>query len=172
MKKLYKFELSCGRMGSLEGVFVATEEEVEEALGKNVYFGEVLGKHSEIFFDLDESMLSVITDDQDFIDKCERFGIDSTGLIQQLRQQSGDLIDVCRGFRCRCCCYRCLCRCAGIGSKIRRGLHSNLGITIIPVGIHNSNVSIQCEFAQVVINFDHLAPLQGFRIFGGKALGR
>jgi hypothetical protein len=46
---LYKFHWDCGRMGSLEGLLFATPEEIESALGKEVYFGEVLGKHSEIY---------------------------------------------------------------------------------------------------------------------------
>lgn len=48
-KKIYKFKWSCGRMGSLSSVFVATQAEVDEVMGKEVYFGEVLGKHSEIY---------------------------------------------------------------------------------------------------------------------------
>ena len=36
---------------------------------KEIYFGEVLGKHSEIFSPLEENDLTVITDDQGFIDK-------------------------------------------------------------------------------------------------------
>lgn len=53
MKKLWKFYWDCGRMGNLEGAFVATEEDVQSAIGKHIYFGEVLGKHSEIYGDLD-----------------------------------------------------------------------------------------------------------------------
>ena len=48
MKKLYKFYWDCGRMGSLEGVFVAEETELKAAIGKTIDFGEALGKHSEI----------------------------------------------------------------------------------------------------------------------------
>lgn len=49
MKYLWKFCWDCGRMGELEGLFVATEEEIENAHGREVYFGEVLGKHSGIW---------------------------------------------------------------------------------------------------------------------------
>jgi len=48
MRKLYKFECDFGRMGSLEGLFIATEQEVKSAIGKDVQFGEVLGKHSDV----------------------------------------------------------------------------------------------------------------------------
>lgn len=48
MKYLYKFYWYCGRSGHLEGLFVATEDEVSSMIGEHVYFGEVLGKHSEV----------------------------------------------------------------------------------------------------------------------------
>lgn len=35
-------------MGDLEGLFIADETEVNAAIGEHLYFGEVLGKHSEI----------------------------------------------------------------------------------------------------------------------------
>ncbi|AOC58691.1 hypothetical protein BEN31_00145 [Bacillus pumilus] len=35
--------------GSIEGLFVATEEAVANLIGEELYFGEVNGKHSEIF---------------------------------------------------------------------------------------------------------------------------
>lgn len=52
MKYLYRFYWDFGRSGSLEGLFVATEEEVNESIGAYVYFGEVLGKHSEVYGNL------------------------------------------------------------------------------------------------------------------------
>lgn len=51
---LWRFHWDCGRSGDLEGLFVATEEEVEKAMGSYAYFGEVLGKHSEVFGDIEE----------------------------------------------------------------------------------------------------------------------
>lgn len=53
-KFLWQFYWDCGRSGSVEGLFVATEKEVKEAIGKDVYFGEILGKHSEIYGVLEE----------------------------------------------------------------------------------------------------------------------
>jgi hypothetical protein len=49
MKKLYKFYWDCGRAGFLDGLFIAEEEHVKLAIGKTIYFGEVLGKHSDIY---------------------------------------------------------------------------------------------------------------------------
>jgi len=69
MKKLYKFSWFCGRMGDLDGIFVAEDSDVEALIGKNIYFGEVLGKHSEIHGILDAGDVVVKSDDQDFIAK-------------------------------------------------------------------------------------------------------
>jgi len=54
MKKLYVFYWDCGRSGSVEGIFIAEEKDVKNAIGKNVYFGEILGKHSEVYGILEE----------------------------------------------------------------------------------------------------------------------
>lgn len=69
MKKLYKFHWDCGRQGDLEGVFIATEKKVSESIGKNAYFGEALGKHSEVYGFLEVGDFSVLSDDQTLIEK-------------------------------------------------------------------------------------------------------
>ena len=50
-------------MGNLEGLFIATDKEVADIVGKRVYFGEVLGKHSEIYGELEMSDFTKITDE-------------------------------------------------------------------------------------------------------------
>ena len=77
MKTIYKFFWDCGRSGNLEGVFVSTTEEVSKVIGKNIYFGEVLGKHSEIYGILEETDLKIITDNPDFIELFEKFDLTS-----------------------------------------------------------------------------------------------
>jgi len=74
MKTLYRFKLSCGRMGELEGMFTAKPEDIEAALGKTAQFGEVLGKHSDISVVLDEGHFELLTDDPYFVEKFELFG--------------------------------------------------------------------------------------------------
>ena len=70
MQKLYRFNLDCGRMGELEGVFTASTSQIENISGKFIEFGEVLGKHSEIFIDkFDSSYLEVLSEDQEFVKK-------------------------------------------------------------------------------------------------------
>ena len=68
MKHLYRFFWDCGRMGDIESLFIATPAEVAEALGKYVYLGEALGKHSEISGVLEACDLELISDDQEKIE--------------------------------------------------------------------------------------------------------
>ena len=65
MNKLFSFYADCGRMGHLDGLFIATQEEVDSAIGKHVYFGEVLGKHSEVEGTLEADEITLISDDQE-----------------------------------------------------------------------------------------------------------
>lgn len=65
MKKLFSFYWDCGRMGGVEGLFIATQDEVDSAIGKQVYFGEILGKHSEVYGKLDAEDVTLVSEDQD-----------------------------------------------------------------------------------------------------------
>lgn len=68
MLKLYSFYWDCGRMGELEGLFVADSDEITKTIDKEIYFGEVLGKHSEISGTLEEEDLVVLSEDQEKIE--------------------------------------------------------------------------------------------------------
>lgn len=79
-KYLWNFEWDCGRQGYLEGLFIAPKSEVESIIGKEVYFGEVLGKHSEIFGEIEISDLKQIDASDDLIKELEDlFGTDVSG---------------------------------------------------------------------------------------------
>jgi len=71
MKKLYEFNLDCGRSGNLDGLFIADSMKVNEAIGREVYLGEALGKHSEVYFDLEDGHLTVKSEDLAFIKQLE-----------------------------------------------------------------------------------------------------
>lgn len=75
MKALYKMFCRCGRMGDLEGIFVADKEDVKILVGEGieVYFGEVLGKHSEIVGAIEAEELTEVTDDPKVIDIFEQY---------------------------------------------------------------------------------------------------
>jgi hypothetical protein len=59
---LYKFEWDMGRQGTVDGLFLAASEDVDKAIGKKVYFGEILGKHSEVYGTLDIDDLTLVTE--------------------------------------------------------------------------------------------------------------
>jgi hypothetical protein len=65
MKKLFSFYVDCGRQGSLDGLFIATQDEVDKAVGQEVCFGEVLGKHSDVQGTLEAHEVVVVSEDQD-----------------------------------------------------------------------------------------------------------
>ncbi len=71
--------IDCGRMGDLDSIFVAEKEDVKALIGKNLYFGEVLGKHSEICGILEEEEVALITDDENVVKCVEDYSL-NTGL--------------------------------------------------------------------------------------------
>ncbi len=78
MKKLYEFNWDYGRSGEVSGVFIADDEDVKKVIGEEVYFGEILGKHSEVYGILEEKHLVVKSEEQDFITKLrDVFGDDT-----------------------------------------------------------------------------------------------
>lgn len=67
MLKLYRFYWDCRRGGCVEGLFIEDSDVVEKYIGGDVYFGEILGKHSDVYGTLDEGDLTVISEDQEKI---------------------------------------------------------------------------------------------------------
>ena len=65
MLKLYRFCWPQRRGGDVEGLFVEDSDVVENAIGSDVYFGEICGKHSDVYGTLDEEDLTVISEDQE-----------------------------------------------------------------------------------------------------------
>jgi len=45
---LWRYYVDCGRAGNIESVFVATKQEIKNAIGKDIYFGDILGKYSDV----------------------------------------------------------------------------------------------------------------------------
>lgn len=65
-------------MGCLEGRFVLDDEgqaKLESLYGKRIFFGEVLGKHSEVIVNLAQGDIRVVTDDQEFLEKARALGV-------------------------------------------------------------------------------------------------
>jgi len=74
MKHLYRFFRDYGRMGYLSGAFIATEEEISGIIGKKVYFGEVLGEHSEVVATMREEDFTLVRTSEEFIQEWEKIG--------------------------------------------------------------------------------------------------
>lgn len=68
MLGIYKFHWDCGRNGSLRGTFVADSSKIESSISKFVYFGEVLGKHSQIQGVLTEEDFTLVSDKPEHVD--------------------------------------------------------------------------------------------------------
>jgi len=66
-EKLWKFNWYAGRGGDVEGVFIATQKQIDTFVGQHVYFGEICGKHSEVQGTLEAKDLTEITDDPSVI---------------------------------------------------------------------------------------------------------
>lgn len=79
MKALFKMNFDCGRMGSLKGLFIADTEDVEYLIGNHisVYFGEVLGKHSEISGEVCIDEIKMITTDENVIGIVQEYDLES-----------------------------------------------------------------------------------------------
>lgn len=69
---LYKLSLDFGRSGYLEGIFIADKEEVGILTNPDydieIYFGEVLGKYSDIQGTIESSDISLISEDSKVLD--------------------------------------------------------------------------------------------------------
>jgi uncharacterized protein YdcH (DUF465 family) len=66
---LWKFHWDCRRNGQLTTLFVATEDEVKSLYGKEVNFGEVLGKHSEVSGTIEENEITKMELDSETVEK-------------------------------------------------------------------------------------------------------
>lgn len=77
MKALYRLKFDCGRQGVLEGIFIADTEDVKFLVENKVsiYFGEVLGKHSEIYGPVECQEIEEITKEQNVLDIVEKYGL-------------------------------------------------------------------------------------------------
>lgn len=78
-KAVYEMSIDCGRSGYLEGIFVAPKRYVEELTKGHieVYFGEVLGKHSEVFGTLSDADIKIVSDDENIVSIFEENRISS-----------------------------------------------------------------------------------------------
>lgn len=75
-KGIYRFLWDCGRMGEVKSIFVADSKDVEDAIGKNIYFGEILGKHSDVNGILEAGEIKLVTEDEHTVKMFEDFNLE------------------------------------------------------------------------------------------------
>lgn len=69
MLAIYKMYINFGRMGELDGVFVAESSEIDDAIGQEIQFGEVLGKYSDVSVILELEHVTMVNNDPKFVNK-------------------------------------------------------------------------------------------------------
>lgn len=77
VKGIYKLYSDWGRHGTVCGIFVADSADVEKIMGKKIYFGEILGKHSEVVEEMTPETLYLVTRDPIAVEIFERYGFAS-----------------------------------------------------------------------------------------------
>lgn len=76
---IYRYYQDFGRMGELEGVFVARPSDIRKVTGHTAHFGEVLGKHSDVSSSDWDAYLEVLNDEPDFVEKAIACGLVGIG---------------------------------------------------------------------------------------------
>ncbi len=102
---VYKFHADMGRSGELEGVFVAKKSHVKILIDSEmeIYFGEVLGKHSEVYGKIEKKELKMVSDSEEVINVIRNHELSSGynpfdyGVLDQKRD---DFIDLTAGEIC------------------------------------------------------------------------
>jgi len=93
-EKLYSFYWDCGRQGEVEGLFKATEEEINRAIGQQVYFGEILGKHSEVYGTLDEGDITLVSDDSLIVSNSAESGYNPLNYVRFICSVCGERLSI------------------------------------------------------------------------------
>lgn len=81
MKKLWKFKWDCC-YAFVGGLFVATDEEVQNLIGKEIYFGEYEGKHSELSGIIEEGEITLVSDNPVVVEAVGDFGLNPLEFLE------------------------------------------------------------------------------------------
>jgi len=102
---LYKWSCDYGRMGCVEGLFAATQEQVDNLSGKTVYFGEILGKHSEVKITFEKGDIKKVHDGvPDWIRGLLPIGYDPVNTYEPCCDECGCYLEE----ECDCCEEGCI----------------------------------------------------------------
>lgn len=107
---VWSFYWDCGRSGVVEGTFIATKQEIKNSIGKQVYFGEILGKHSEVYGVLEKCDLELVSDDPVIVSTYNTSGYNPLGYITYICDECGDSYEECDMYstlKDNCICTYC-----------------------------------------------------------------
>lgn len=86
MRKLWKFDWN-GCYALIGGIFKATDDEVESIIGKELYLGEVEGKHSDVYGTIERDEITLISDNPVVVEAVPTFGYDPVAYIRDQEQE-------------------------------------------------------------------------------------
>lgn len=66
--KLYQYHEDYGRMGSIEGLLILTDEQIEKYKNAELWWDELLGKHSEGYFNFSDETLIPLDIPEDIVE--------------------------------------------------------------------------------------------------------
>jgi hypothetical protein len=94
MKAIYKFEINYGRGSRISGIFVADKDQIAERMNCEIAYGEVMGKHSEVVAELDDTCLKMVSENPADIEVFERLEL-TTGInpIEYSYKKDGSWVD-------------------------------------------------------------------------------
>ncbi len=82
MKKLWKFEWGAN-YAFIGGLFCATDEEIENLIGREIYLGEYEGKHSEVYGTVDKEDITLVSDNPVVVEAVGNFGINPLEFLEE-----------------------------------------------------------------------------------------
>lgn len=82
MKKLWKFQWETN-YAFIGGLFCATDEEIENLIGRKIYLGEYEGKHSEVYGTVDKEDIILVSDNPVVVETVGDFGINPLEFLEE-----------------------------------------------------------------------------------------
>ena len=72
---VYRFLWDCKRMGELEGIFLSTPDKVDELIGQEVDFGDILGGH-DVYGVIGRGNITLVSNDPEVVRVVREYNLD------------------------------------------------------------------------------------------------
>lgn len=77
VRGIYRLNIDCGRSGSLDGIFSATDEYIKSIIGRSFSADEPLGKHSFVSGNFEEDEFVLVTQDPAAVAMFDKYNLES-----------------------------------------------------------------------------------------------